>query len=52
MTVSAPTPPKLNKSINTKGANPENLKKIKTKTLTEQKHQTIKCGLLNIRSLL
>ena len=27
-------------------------KKFKTKTLTEQKHQTIKCGLLNIRSLL
>ena len=27
-------------------------KKNKTKTLKEQKHQTIKCGLLNIRSLL
>lgn len=39
-------------SKNTKGANPLVQKKSKTKTLTEQKHQTIKCGLLNIRSLL
>ena len=45
------TPPTLNKSINTRGENPENVKN-KTKNLTEQKHQTIKCGLLNIRSLL
>ena len=37
---------------NTKGENPLVQKKFKIKTLTKQKHQTIKCGLLNIRSLL
>jgi len=49
----APRPAKLNKSINTRGANPEKpQKRLSQKNLPEQKHETTKCGLLNIRSLL
>ncbi|KAK2873784.1 hypothetical protein Q8A73_024409, partial [Channa argus] len=50
-TVSVPRP-KLHKvNMTTRGVNHNNLIKVKTTPLTEQNPKTIKCGLLNIRSL-
>ncbi|XP_054869434.1 uncharacterized protein LOC129349621 [Amphiprion ocellaris] len=54
-TVSVPRPPKFNKlsksKINKRHSNHKNLIKINTTISTERRNRTIKCGLLNIRSL-